>query len=447
MKRFVFSICAVFLCALPAYALTIDEAIELARANNHRVKQYRHLTEAQENRVGSEAAAFWPSVDLDYTAVRSDEALVFGNPIIFQKQTQSTATATASYNLFSGLSDWHDVKSAQALLQASRYELQGVEADIVLEAKNTFIEVLRAQQNVLVAREAVTLLQSQRRNAELQYRVGLTAKNELLKVEVELASAQQERIRTEGLLRVAKRALERAIGVTMSDDASLEELGEIEKTAIDIDQLADIMYDKRSELAYLTSRKKSREYTRRSILGGYLPSIDLSVSYSQFGERLATDGRIDTLPDEETQTLITATWNLFGGLKTARDAAAERAEILALEERVLDTKQDLLLQLRQAVEVHTVSAERIRVSKTAVAQAEENYRITENQFKQRVADATKLLEARILLTRSRSEYISSIYNHHRSIAAIERVIESKLENIKSKSGGPSGTEPERKAEQ
>lgn len=446
MKRFVFSICAASLCALPAYALTIDEAIELARANNHRLKQYRHLTRAQENRVGSARAAFWPAVDLDYRAARSDNAYDFAGQT-FRKQTQSTATATASYNLFSGLSDWHDVKSAKALLQASRYELRGVEADIVLEAKNTFIEVLRAQQNLLVAREAVTLLQSQRRNAELQYRVGLTAKNELLKVEVELASALQERIRTEGLLRVAKRALERAIGIAMSDDESFEELGEIEKAAIDIDRLADIMYDNRSELAYLKSRKKSREYTRRSILGGYLPSIDLSVSYSQFGERLATDGRIDPLPDEETQTLITATWNLFAGLKTARDAAAERAEILALEERVLDTKQDLLLQLRQAVEVHTVSAERISVSKTSVAQAEENYRITENQFKQRVADATDLLQARTLLTRSRSELTSSIYNHHRSIAAIERVIESPWASVKSKSAGPSRTESKQETEQ
>ncbi|HAK61542.1 MAG TPA: hypothetical protein DCO77_14400, partial [Nitrospiraceae bacterium] len=197
----------------------------------------------------------------------------------------------------------------------------------------------------------------------------------------------------------------------------------------------------------LRSRKKSREYTRRSILGGYLPSIDLSVSYSRFGERLATDGRIDPLPDEETQTIITATWNLFAGFKTARDAAAERAEILALEERVLDTKQDLLLQLRQAVEVHTVSAEQISVSKTAVAQAEENYRITNNQFKQRVADATDLLEARTLLTRSRSELTSSIYNHQRSIAAIERVIESKLKDSKSKSAGPSGTESKQETEQ
>lgn len=444
MKRFVFSICAASLCALPAYALTIDEAIEFARANNHRLKQYRHLTEAQENRVGSEAAAFWPALDLDYEAMRSDNAydLVTG---IFRKQTQSNAAATASYNLFSGLSDWYDVKSAKSRLQASRYDQRAVEADVVLDAKNAFIEILRAQQNLLVSREAVELLERQRRDAELQYRVGLTAKNELLRVEVELASAQQDLLRDEGLLRVARKALERVIGISIRNDEAFEDLENIESVPLREDQLAAIMYANRSELAALEALKQSRQYTRRSIQGGYLPSIDLSLSYSQFGERLATDGR-DKLPDDETRTLVTATWNLFEGFKTTRDAAAERAEILAVDERIRDTKQELLLQLRIAMEVYAVSVKRTGVAKKAIEQAEENYRITNNQFKQNVTDATKLLQARGLLTRSRSEHISSIYNHHRSVAAIERVIESERESMKSKSASPSHTESKQETE-
>ena len=412
----------------PVHALTLEEAVALARTNNHRVKEFRHLTQAQENRVGSERSAFWPALDLDYEAARSDSAFDFGS-FAFEKQTQSAATATASYNLFSGLSDWYDVKSAQARLQASRYEQRAVEADVVLDAKNAFIEVLRAQQNLLVSREAVELLERQRRDAELQYRVGLTAKNELLRVEVELASAQQDLLRDQGLLRVARKALERVTGIRIRKDEAFEDLGNIESVPLREDQLAGIMYANRSELAALESLKQSREYTRRSIQGGYLPSIDLSVSYSQFGERLATDGR-ENLPDDETRTLVTATWNLFGGFKTTRDAAAERAEILAIDERFRDTKQELLLQLRTAMEVYAVSTERKGVAKKAIEQAEENYRITNNQFKQNVTDATKLLQARILLSRSRSEYVSSIYNHYRSIAAIERVIEDAVPGIK-----------------
>ncbi|HSL98704.1 MAG TPA: TolC family protein, partial [Candidatus Limnocylindria bacterium] len=68
-------------------------------------------------------------------------------------------------------------------------------------------------------------------------------------------------------------------------------------------------------------------------------------------------------------------------------------------------------------------------------QAEENYRITENQFRERVATSTDLLDARVFLTRARNEYNNAVYNLSLSLAALERVVEGPV------SPGSAGGEP------
>ncbi|MGA6993910.1 MAG: TolC family protein, partial [Candidatus Deferrimicrobiaceae bacterium] len=82
-----------------------------------------------------------------------------------------------------------------------------------------------------------------------------------------------------------------------------------------------------------------------------------------------------------------------------------------------------------------VSAGRITLSRKSVEQAEENYRITESQFRERVATAADLLDARVFLTRARTEYNAASYDLGLSLAALERVVEGPV------SPGSAGGEP------
>jgi len=120
---------------------------------------------------------------------------------------------------------------------------------------------------------------------------------------------------------------------------------------------------------------------------------------------------------------VEAKWNLFEGWRTKNDILAEESEIRAIKERIRDTKEDLFFQLKAAVEEYRVSAGRIDLARAGIEQAEENFRITENQFRERVATTTDLLDARFLLSRARDEYNNAFYNLNLSLAALERVVE------------------------
>jgi len=430
MNRLAVVILASLLFPLPGHALTMEKAVAQALENNHRVKDFRQRTEAQRRRVDSGKAPFWPEVEADYTYERRENVFSF-----FQTRDSSAFTAEIRYNLFRGFSDLNTLKSAQSALDAARYEQKAAEADIALEVKRAYIEVLRTRRNREVAKESVELLERQRRDAELFYRGGLTAKNEYLKVEVELASTRQDLLSAESALRIARKSLGRVIGIPVGEDETIEETFFPDHVGLDEEALARRMLVQRSEIRFLEARRLARERTRDSIRGGYLPAVDLSLTHSRYGETYAFQGLDAPLFDSDTSAKVEAKWNLFEGFRTKNDILAEASEIRAIEERIQDTREELLLQLRTAVEGYGVSAGRITLSRKSVEQAEENYRITESQFRERVATAADLLDARVFLTRARTEYNAAFYDLGLSLATVERVVEGPV------SPGSAGGEP------
>jgi outer membrane protein len=418
MKRLAVAILASLLFPLPGHALTMDEAVAQALEHNHRAGDFRQRTEAQRRRVESGKAPFWPEVEADYSYERRENVFSF-----FQTRDSSEFTAEIRYNLFRGLSDVNALRSARSALEAARYEQRSTEADVILDVKRAYIGVLRTRKALDVAREAVELLEGQSRDAEKFWRAGLTAKNEYLRVQVELASSRQELLQSETNVRIARKALDRTIGVPVGEDTVVEDIPFEKPMDFDEEALSRTMLAHRSELKYLEALLAARGYARDSIRGGYFPSVDLSVRYSRFGETSAFEGLPEPLFDSDTVVLAEARWNLFEGFRTRNDILAESSEIRAIEERIRDTKESMFLQLKTAVEEYRVSAGRIELARTGIEQAEENFRITEIQFRERVSTTTDLLDARVFLTRARDEYNRAFYNLSLSLAALERVVE------------------------
>lgn len=431
MKRIGFACAVVALLFLPSKGagLTMEEAVGMALASNPRLQDFQHRTEAQRSRVDSRKAPFWPEVDATYDYSNSDTTY-------FTLTTDASVfTAEISYNLFRGFSDLNTLKSARSTWDASRYEQKSTEADVVLDVKRAYIRVLRTRKALEVAREAVELLERQSRDAEKFWRAGLTAKNQFLLVEVSLASTRQEFLQAETNVRIARKALDRAIGVPVGEDTVIEDIDFGKPMDLDEEALSRTMLANRSELKFLLAQLAAREYARGSIRGRYYPSVDLSLSHSRFGETYAFEGLPDPLFDSDTRATVEAKWNLFEGWRTKNDILVEESEVRAITERIRDTEENLFLQLKVAVEEYRVSAGRIGLARTGIEQAEENFRITENQFRERVATTTDLLDARFLLSRARDEYNNAFYNLNLSLAALERVVEGPV------AAGSAGKEP------
>jgi outer membrane protein TolC len=421
MKKISLIVFALLYFSTTALGLTIDEAAELAVKNNNKVRQFSFLTGSQREKVKSQKSEFLPSLDLSYSFVRQERDVLFGT------KNTSAFTAEGTYNLFNGFIDKNTLEQEKHQLKADFYQEKAVVSDVVYGAKRAFIGILKFASNLEVAKEGVELLERQKRDSALRFREGLIAKNDLLKVEVELASTRQRLLQAESDLNISRKNLERLMGTTLDPGEPVEEPPPPGEITITKESLREAMYQQRSEIMFLKSLIESDRAEIAAIKGEYLPSVDLALTYGKLGDSLVPDGREGQFViDEELSGRVTATWNIFNGFRTKHDMAAKEKEMRAREEELKDLVSELDLQLEEAIEKHRISLGKIGVSKDSIKQAEENYRITDNQYREKIATVTDLLDARVFLTRARTEFNTAFYDLMLSVAELNRVIEGEL---------------------
>ena len=400
----------------PAHALTISEAVNDALQYNPRIHQFLELENAAGARADQARAPFWPRVDARYSYWRGDR-----DPDLDSRKLSQTETS-AGYNLFNGGSDWFRLHEAKHRASAANYQRRSIVADIVLETKQAYIEVLRAKRTVDTEKTSVELLEQQLHDTQLRLDQGLLARNDLLRVKVELATARQTLSVAAGRHEISRQTLGLALGRPIGKDEKFADLS-LEPTPPGAEQeLHQEMFVNRSELKFLNSLLAAELAGRKAVRGDLLPDVDLVLSYDRFGNN-ALPETSDTDYDSESRAMVQASWTLFSGFDTRYELIGRGHEIRARQKEIKATEDRLTLQLQTALEAFRVSEENLSTASTAVIQAEENYRVNENRYQANVATTVDLLDAQEFLTRARNEKVKAQYDLHLSAAAIERVLE------------------------
>jgi outer membrane protein TolC len=392
------------------------EAVDQTLKHNPAISRSLALAKAAEARSDKTQSPFWPSLEAHYSYWHADR-----DPDL-DSRGLSSVNITTSYNLFNGGSDWFRLDAAEHRRTAARWQYRSVTADTVLEVRQAYIEVLRANQNLSTAQKSLELLQRQYHDAELRLEQGLIARNDLLRIAVEKASAQQSLVSAESDLVVARQNLSRVIGTPMDNDEKLTEADLLGETPKGREEMQQTMLTSRSELKYLQSLLAAKASDRKAVRGDLLPEIELSHSYERFGNKGFPDSG-DADYDSGSTTMLQASWTIFSGFDTRYELAERKHELLALKEEVRATEDLLILQLAEALEAHRVALTNLETARTSVTQAEENYRVNENRYKAQVATTVDLLDAQEFLTRTRNEEVKAQYDLYTAEAVIDRVLE------------------------
>jgi outer membrane protein TolC len=64
----------------------------------------------------------------------------------------------------------------------------------------------------------------------------------------------------------------------------------------------------------------------------------------------------------------------------------------------------------------------IKVAQTALAQAEENFRLYKEQYAEQMATTTDVLDAQNLLTEAKNNYYNALSDYHIAMAQLERAV-------------------------
>jgi len=312
---------------------------------------------------------------------------------------------------------------------ATRLDTAQVRDNIFLSVCQGYFRVLRAEKLVTVAEQEVTQLTEHLSDARNLYEFGVTTYNDVLQAEVALADAEQRLITAKNDVTNLKSALNKLMGLPVPAPLTLEEENKLVAPALDLEQASETALKQRSDLRATQSRIDQGKKNITQAKSGYLPRLFLQAGHTY-------QNNDSWLHDHQYFAIFGMQWSLFSGFDTRAQVsqARQRLEQLHLQ------KQDLTEQIRLDVQTAHLglkeTAERIRVTKKAVAQGEENLRLNQERYKEQVGTATDVIDAQTLLTKARVNYFNAHYDHQMTkaqmmwaVGGINELVNKKTDHV------------------
>jgi len=407
-----------------AVPLTLEESIAIALRQSVVIQSAREGVAASEARTKEAITGFLPKLSTSYNYSRLYPAPYVNQPppigtLTTGTENNYTWSLDARQPLFTGgrLKANYDINRLGA--DASRQEERGTIQDIVLEVKRGYFTILKAKRLVGVAKQSVEQFTAQRDLAKNFYEVGLVPRNDYLQAEVRLADGNQALIRAENSLEVARSRFNTVLRRPIEATVDVVDNLDYKPYETAFEECLKTAFENRPEIQVYSLRAEQAGKKVKVVESEFYPSVNLVGSYQRYGESADVNGSSYRDP-ENWSVAAMASWDLWewGRTKYARDASVSQER--QAQNALTHVKDQVSLEVKSAW-LNVKEAEKlIAVTQKAIEQAEENYRINQERYREQVARTTDVLDALTLLTFARASWSNALSDYRIALAALER---------------------------
>lgn len=390
---------------------SLEEAWGTALAVDNSLEAKRWISAATERGLEAAISEYKPSVSARSTYNAMDQALALKNPLSipgtpsgfqFADRDFATAGLTVTQPIYTFGKITYAVDAAESALTASLTDEEMQKLDIKLSVAEAYINVLRAQRAVEVSESSLESLIEHERVVKRLVEEGVVVNNDLLAVQVQLASVQQSKLAALNMLDLAKSAYNRILGRPLNTAVVLQEIGDWYESN-NLETLTANAISQRPETAKLSALVRSLRSEAQSLNAGNLPQIAALGSYNYAENSFFVNETIASVS-------LVVDWNFFdsGRIKNKSAQLMQTAE--GLIRTRMDVESKIALQVRQAWLTLQTTEKQVEVNKTAIKSSDENLRVSRSQYQQGVTTNTVVLDAVTLRTGAYNLYYNSVYD-------------------------------------
>ena len=325
-------------------------------------------------------------------------------------------TLTASMPIYTGGKLSGTIKKAKAGYLYSEQGLQKAYNDMRSTVTNGYFDMLQADNMQQLGRESVTRLADHLKNVEAQYEVGVVAKVDVLRSQVELANAKQSLIKAENAYQIAEANLNKIVGLPMDTQLKLDNILVYTPYENDMQYCIDYAAKHRPELEQAKQNVEAAKGALRVAISGHMPQVAATASQNW---------NDSNWPGDENGNWgvgVQVTMNIFdSGVTTSKIHGAE-ADLAKAHETYRDTVDAVNLDVRSNYLNLREAEKRIDTTKLAVSQAEEDYRIAQLRYMNGVGTNTDVLDAQVALTDAKTNYLQAMYDYNTCKTNLETAI-------------------------
>jgi outer membrane protein TolC len=333
----------------------------------------------------------------------------------YHNNYSARATVTQYIDLFGFVPAAIDVEKITR--EFYEIDLQRIENETALAAKDDYFTVLRDQAQIGVDQEQVDAAAANLRITEVQYEAGTTAEANVLTAEVTLSNDQQTEISDQNTLNLAVANLNNLLNIPADTEVSLQTPPLPPFTAVvDLQRSTQIALKQRPELVQARNNIEIANKLIRLAGASLYPTLGLSGEASYAGQN--TPGS----PHDDYTITAQLSIPLYDGGYTHAEVQSAKVDLQTQITTQAQLEQNVILEVRQAY--LDILNDQAKGASAAVgtANAREAARIAQVQYQYGTNTFLNVLNAQAQLATAETDELNAEFSYQADLATLVRAI-------------------------
>lgn len=395
--------------------LSLDDSIALALMNNPIIKIANADTESANWGITAAKGAKLPSVSLSHSDKRSDSPVSYGNPVGGVTDNFSN-NVSLSLPIYSGGGIEAQIEQAKLNFKINEVGMDKSRQQVKLDATTGYFSILGAQNSLKVSQESVGMMEDHLKNVQAQYGVGVVAKSDVLRSQVELANYQQKQIIAQNGYDLAVSKFNNTLGLPLDTEVKLKDELKTGTYALTLDDSVKYAMANRPDVAQADYKIDIAKQGIKVAESGKLPKVNFSANQGW------SDATFPGTKDQGWSIGLMSTWTPFDSGVTNAKIKQSEASLTKIKLEAQQAKDGYQLEVRQYYLSMNEANKRIGTSQVAVDNAQEDYKIAEVRYSAGVGTNTDVIDTQVALTTAKNNYIQAMYDYNTSKANLGKAM-------------------------
>ncbi len=414
-------------------SLNLEKCIEQALKNNFELKMQQEQVNYAKAKKNEACSHRLPHLDFEASYLRFSEVmeadisenftgLPFQIPpttLRFGDEDNYSLKLSISQPIYTGGKISNSIKAGQQAVSAELSHTNRVKNELIYKVKEAYYNLLTAQQKKRVAELSRKVIQAHQDDLKNMHQQGLVPKNELLKADIKLAEVELMILKANNGIDLMRKSLLNLMGMDLNSDIVPDDNLSFCPFLIDQDDALQTAYEKRSELQALNFSISSLNYIKRAAKGDYWPMFLLVGNY-EYGKPGLNKLQNDWM--DYWTVGIAAKWKIWNWGETRSKVAQSHAMLEKLIQNKYNIQNAIRLDIDRALLKKKEAMESVEVYQKIKMQAEENYRLVKDRFKQGLETNSEFLAAETQLTTARIKELTALAEYQIAVANLERAM-------------------------
>lgn len=363
---------------------------------------------------------FLPNITASHTGiVTTNPLMAFGsklnqeiltaadfNPALLNdpERTQNFATKIEIQQPLINVDGFYGRQAAKSKMEAYQLQTERTKEYLELEISKAYMQLQLAYKAVIVLEKAESTAKANLKLVENYFKNGMLQKTDLLNVQVRVNEITNQ-------LQYAKSNVQNAsdyLGLLLDEETNGKVYKPSEQldTNIVIETSSFTLSDNRKDIQAMQKSSEAYRKMFQSSKFGFLPRLNAFGSYEMYDKNIIGMKANGYLMGAQLS------WNVFDGYKTIGKSEKAKADFQKSEIETAQYKKQSQLELNKTTRQLKDAENKVNLSKLALEQSQEAFRIRENRFKQGLEKTTDLLLSETQMAQKELEHLQAVFEYN-----------------------------------